>query len=64
MTQNRIAEPVHVRVAIIGTQWVHATATASAGVYWPQVTPYIYLPILMPTPRIQVGAPILTVEGR
>lgn len=65
MTQNRVAEPVQVRVVVTGTQWVQAAATSTVGGCSPQVMPYVYyLPIMMLPPRVQVGTPILTVQGR
>ena len=65
MTQNRVAEPVQVRVVVTGTQWVQAAATSTVGGYSSPVTQYVYyLPIMTLPPRVQVGTPILTVRGR
>lgn len=60
MNPNRIAEPVQIRVAVVGAVGVQALATSNTGSTQTTTTTLIMDPLSIALPSLQVGDPILT----
>lgn len=60
MSQNRIAEPVQVRIAVVGATGIQASATSNTCSGQPKATTVLIPLLITPLPSVQVGDPILT----
>lgn len=64
MTENRQTASVQVRVSLVGPQWVQSVSASGASAAPESVgVKYVQIPTAV-IPRIQIGEPVLTVEGR